>query len=298
MKLTVIGTVFVDIKGYPIGEFIPTGRNAGRIEQFHGGVGRNIAEDVKKLGADTTFVSLVDDDGIGLGVIEHLNKIGVNTEFVRRTPNGMGTWLAIFDKKGEVCANISKRPELLPMCDILEEEGDRIIENTDAVLLEIDMDEEIISKTFELCEKYGKKVFSVISNMTIAKERMEYIKKSECFICNRQEAGLLFNEPTLYMDKRDMLDILKIKIKEMGIKSMVVTMDELGCVYADNASGENGICDANKVKVVDTTGAGDSFFAGTCVGLTKGMNYKEACIFATDVASKVIASLGNVVTEM
>ena len=38
MGIVVIGAVFVDIKGYPLSTYIPGGRNAGRIEQVHGGV--------------------------------------------------------------------------------------------------------------------------------------------------------------------------------------------------------------------------------------------------------------------
>ena len=37
MGIVVIGAVFVDIKGYPLSTYIPGGRNAGRIEQVHGG---------------------------------------------------------------------------------------------------------------------------------------------------------------------------------------------------------------------------------------------------------------------
>ena len=46
MGIVVIGAVFVDIKGYPESNFIPSGRNAGRVEQVHGGVARNVAEDI------------------------------------------------------------------------------------------------------------------------------------------------------------------------------------------------------------------------------------------------------------
>ena len=38
MGIVVIGAVFVDIKGYPLSTYIPGGRNAGRVEQMHGGV--------------------------------------------------------------------------------------------------------------------------------------------------------------------------------------------------------------------------------------------------------------------
>ena len=68
-KIVVIGTTFVDIKGYPLSEYIPNGRNAGRIEFFHGGVGRNIAEDVANMGGSVCFVSTADDSMLSDGVI-------------------------------------------------------------------------------------------------------------------------------------------------------------------------------------------------------------------------------------
>ena len=49
MGIVVIGAVFVDIKGYPLSTYIPGGRNAGRIEQVHGGVSRNVAEDIANV---------------------------------------------------------------------------------------------------------------------------------------------------------------------------------------------------------------------------------------------------------
>ena len=45
MGSVVLGAVFVDIKGYPLSAYIPGGRNAGRIEQVHGGVSRNVVEE-------------------------------------------------------------------------------------------------------------------------------------------------------------------------------------------------------------------------------------------------------------
>ena len=65
MGIVVLGAVFVDIKGYPLSAYIPGGRNAGRIEQVHGGVSRNVVEDIANVELRPTFVSLVDDTGMG-----------------------------------------------------------------------------------------------------------------------------------------------------------------------------------------------------------------------------------------
>lgn len=293
MNLTVIGTIYVDIKGFPVGDFVPAGRNVGRIEQFHGGVGRNIAEDVNALDISTSFISLVDDSGIGADVVRHLSEIGMNTSYIRATKDGMGTWLAVFDSEGEVCANVSNRPNLLPIVSILEEEGDAIFASSAGILLEIDIDEEIVEKTMSLAKKYGVPVYAVISNMTIARKRLPYIKDCACFICNRQEAGILFEREVERLSTSEMLELLKTKRAALGMESMVVTLDADGAIYT-SVNGECGQVPAETVKVVDTTGAGDSFFAGVSAELAAGKTLKEACLLGTHMASRVICSQQNV----
>ena len=90
MSIVVMGAVFVDIKGYPLSSYIPGGRNAGRMEQVHGGVSRNVAEDIANVELRPTFVSLVDDSGMGQDVIDKLENHKVNTKYIQRVPDGMG----------------------------------------------------------------------------------------------------------------------------------------------------------------------------------------------------------------
>ncbi len=115
MGIVVIGATFVDIKGYPEGAFIPTGRNAGSVEQIHGGVGRNVAEDIANCELRPTFITLVDKSGTSLDVLKKLKSHKVNTDYIRATADGLGTWLAVFNNDGDVCASISKRPDLRPI---------------------------------------------------------------------------------------------------------------------------------------------------------------------------------------
>ena len=236
-------------------------------------------------------MSLVDKTGIGIDVKGRLERRGIHTGYMRSTDDGMGTWMAIFDRTGELCANISKRPNLLPIRDILVEHGDEIFTWADSVLLERDMEEEIAAETFRLAEKHGVPVYIVISNIELAMERMKYVRKAECFICNRLEAQTLLGEQ---VDNPEAMLILMQKKKDsLGIKNLVVTMDVDGAAYLDE-KGNAGICPAKKVKVVDTTGAGDAFFSGTAVGLTRGESLEDACRLGTEAASQVIGKPENV----
>ncbi len=293
MGIVVIGAVFVDIKGYPESTFIPTGRNVGRVEQIHGGVGRNVAEDVANCELRPTFISLVDESGIGEDVIRKLKSHKVNTDYIRRTPDGIGTWLAVFGSDGDVAASISQRPNLLPIADILDSQGDEIFSQADSIIIEIDIDKEIVKQVFRLARKHGKKVFAVVSNMSIALERRDFLMHVDCFVCNLQEAGILFSED--YTDKtpEQMVEIISRKTQAAQFRSLIVTMGGQGAVYADRF-GDKGHCPARKVHVRDTTGAGDAFCAGAAIGLTYGKTLAQACEIGAHLAASVIVTSESV----
>ena len=71
MGIVVIGAVFVDIKGFPEDVYVPEGRNAGRIEYIHGGVTRNVVEDIANVELRPTYVSIVDTSALGEDVVKY-----------------------------------------------------------------------------------------------------------------------------------------------------------------------------------------------------------------------------------
>ena len=293
MGIVVIGAVFVDVKGYPESAFVPTGRNVGRVEQVHGGVGRNVAEDIANCELRPTFISLVDESGTGADVIRKLKSHKVNTEYIRKTRDGMGTWLAVFDNDGDVAASISMRPNLLPIADILDAHGDEIFQDADSIIIEICVDKEIVKRVFKLAKKYGKKVYAVVANMSIALERRDFLHSIDCFVCNLQEAGILFSDDYTGKAPEEMTHILCQKVQAAQIPSMIVTMGGEGAVYAD-IHGDKGFCPARKVEVKDTTGAGDSFCAGVAIGLTYGKSLSQSCEIGAHLAASVIVTSENV----
>ncbi len=293
MSILVIGASFVDIKGFPDAAYIPTGRNAGRVEYIHGGVARNVVEDIANAELRPTFLSIVDDTPLGTAVLQKLKNHKVNTDFMLTLPDGMGTWLAVFDKTGDVAGSISKRPNMLPLLDLLEQRGDEIFSQADSVVLEVDMDKVIVKKVFELVRRHGLKIFALVSNMSIAIERRDFLMEFDCFICNQQEAGMLFLDDYSGKGRTEMSEILVEKVVGAEIPGVVVTMGGKGAVYADK-TGRKGICPARKVQVKDTTGAGDAFCAGVAIGLTYGKDLPDAIEIGSMLAASVITSSENV----
>ncbi|MBP3427555.1 MAG: carbohydrate kinase family protein [Clostridia bacterium] len=293
MGILVIGAAFMDIKGFPKDNYIPDGRNVGRVEYIHGGVARNVVEDIANIELRPTYMGIVDDTPMGDAVVAKLRNHKVNCDYVLTIPDGMGTWLAVFDNNGDVAGSISKRPNMLPLVGLMEEKGDEIFSGVDSVVLEVDLDKEIVKKVLELAKKHGKKLFALVSNMSIAVERRDFLQQFDCFICNRQEAGMFFIDDYTGKSREELRDILADKVQQARIPAMVVTMGGDGAVYA-SCEGEKGICPAKNVQVKDTTGAGDAFCAGVSIGLTYGKSLADSIEIGSSLAASVISSSENV----
>ena len=292
MPIVVVGNVFVDIKGFPDNKFIPAGRNAGSVEIVHGGVGRNLVEDIANVELRPRFVSMVDDTAEGAEVLHKLQNHKVDTRFVAQVPDGMGMWLAVFDTTGDIVSSISKRPRMDAMLELLEQRGDEIFADADSIVVEIDMDKEIIKKVLGFAEKYHKKVFAVVANMSIASLRRDFLQSTDCFVCNVQEAGILFAADFEELSPQELCAELVERLKNARIPSLVVTLGSRGAVFADE-NGNSGYCPPYSVRVRDTTGAGDAFCAGVAIGLTYGKSMMDACEIGSRLASSVITVSEN-----
>ena len=222
-----------------------------------------------------------------------LQRHKVNTEYMKEIPNGMGTWLAVFDHNGDLAGSISQRPNLMPILGILEETAMRSLRT--AILL---WQRLIWTRTHQKslsssAKNMKKKLYGVVSNMNIAVGRRDLLQKFDCLICNQLEAGVFFSNDYSEKTPEEMEYILAERLKVANVPAMVVTMGGEGAVYAV-ANGEKGFCPAQKIQVKDTTGAGDAFCAGVSAGLTYGKTLGQAVEIGTRLAASVITSPENV----
>ena len=104
---------------------------------------------------------------------------------------------------------------------------------------------------------------------------------------------MLFSDDYSDLDAAQLEQLLREKVTRARIPAMIVTMGDKGAVYADMA-GNSGYCPARRVKVKDTTGAGDAFCAGVAIGLTYGKNMAESCEIGAHLAASVITTSESV----
>jgi pseudouridine kinase len=298
-SVLVIGTIFLDCKGFAKQNYHPSTRNLGNIQFVHGGVGRNVAENLANLNLATFFVSSVDAMAIGKEVVERLQKSKVNTNYLIECKQlGMGMWLAILDEKGDLAGSISQMPDLTLLQKLITDKGKEMIQQSTHITLELDLNFQIAHSVIKLAEEEKKPIYGIPGNLNVILNHRDILDHLDCFICNNFEADLLLELDFTNLNIDQKQESLIQFVDRMGMGSMVVTLGEKGAIYYNSQTKEVGYQPVFPVKLVDSSGAGDAFFSGTVMGLVKGLSLKEAVICGTKVAGWTIESTENTNMEL
>ncbi len=290
----VVGTTFVDIKGFAQNHYDPQGRNLGEVKFVHGGVGRNVVENFANVGMPVAYAGMLEDSAIGLEVERRLEEIGADLRWMIRVPDhGIGMWLVILDENGNLAGSVSKMPDIARLEDHLRARGDAIVAQSGAVVLEVDLNETIAENIIRLAKRHGKDVYAIVGNMSVILARRDLIRQTKCFICNEIEAAKFFAEDFHGSAAEEVRAWLPPAVEKAGLQSVVVTLGEQGAVYYDKETKVAGFCPPCPTKVVDTTGAGDAFFSGTVMGLVRGATLAEAAGYGARLAAATISREEN-----
>ena len=290
--MLVIGAVFVDVKGFSNGTYLPEGTNVGDVQVAAGGVCRNVAENLARLGFEAQFLSMVDDNAMGRDVRDSLTALGIDTRHVLQAERGMGMWLAILDEHGDLRGSVSRQPDFKPMEAYVDEHGEALGSGSDGIVLGYDTNPAITAHILQLAEGFDVPVYGLVGNMGVILRHPEYLRRCACFICNENEAGRLFNRPLEGMSPETLLPLLVQESRNAGIPAMVMTLGPEGSIYVDHRTGEFGRCPALSVNMVDSTGAGDAFFTGVVAGLAKKLPLSQAVRAGTRLAARTLEFAG------
>jgi len=295
-KIAVVGTIFVDVKGQSFTSVHKDAKNVGKASFSHGGVARNVAQNLAVLGLKTSFLTTVNNDGFGKEVIEVLQKHQVETTYARwHKEDGMGIWVAILDNEGDLVCSISHQPDLGLLEQAVFEQIDKLASDNQAIAFDLDLTYPITEKIIEVGKQRNIPLYGVVGNLDIVKSNRGILKNLTCFVCSEEEASILLGYA---VDEVNPAIQAARKLSENGAPLTVITLGAKGSVYYDRQTNRSGHVPAQKAKVIDTTGAGDSFFSGLVAALLQGKSVEDAMQVGTLAALEVIQSHENALTRM
>lgn len=298
-SVSVFGTLFMDCKGFAHNNYQPETKNLGSVQFVHGGVGRNVAENLSQLGIQTAMITGSDKTAMGKEITDHLLSLGVTLPYMKfRESQVIGIWLAIINEHGELSGSISQMPDLTLMESIIDEHGSSIIENSDHIVLVLDLNHSITTKILRLAHELNKPVYGIPANLSVVTNHPEILHGLSCFICNNYEMDLFTSSEFSTASLEEQQSMLKEFVHQVELHSMIVTLGQQGSISYDAASGEIGHQPVFPVELVDSSGAGDAFFSGAIAAFVKGASATEASLCGNRVASWTITQKESICPDL
>jgi len=254
------------------------------LKEDIGGSAHNVAANLAKLGTRTYILGSVGKGDYGEEALKNLRVQGVNTRYVTLKEGSTGISL-VFLVDGEKTVLTSRGAN-----EFLGEEdlNPAVFEDIDTLILTslISPDNMLLMKKAIIEAK--KRGISIIMNpsMSMITHRPQELKyameNSKVIIMNGKESCMITGE-------KDVESAIK-GLQNYGAQTVIATLDVKGSLVAENDKIFH--VPSYKVKVVDTTGGGDSYTAGFVHAKSKGYSTKEAVRFAAAVAALNIITPG------
>ncbi|WP_443092432.1 sugar kinase [Basfia succiniciproducens] len=270
-KIACVGIAVQD-KIYYVDSIPTTGGKfvAKDYKEVGGGPAATAAVAIAKLGANVDFIGRVGDDATGATIIAELKSYGVNTDFIRIYDNARSSQSAILvDNQGERLIINYPSPDLLTETQWLEHID---FSQYDAILCDV--------RWHEGTEYYLKKAKQLnIPTILDADITPQDISKLVSLVDHA-----VFSEPglTKLTNSTETSQALNIA-KQLCKGHVYVTKGSKGCFWLEDNKEKH--YDAFKVKVVDTTGAGDVFHGAFAYALAHKYTLQQTVEFATAVAA-------------
>ncbi len=265
VRVGVIGSANMDLIAHT--DLVPVaGQNVvGRdFRMVPGGKGANQAVAAARLGAHVTFIGKVGADAFGEALLANLKAEGVDVGLVEITPVvATGTALIVVDRSGQSALTIcpGANSNLLP--EDLDEIND-VIEGLDVLIMQLEIPMETVLRGIAMGRELNVRTV-VDAGPPRGQPPAEFFNVS-ILSPNQAEAAALIGRPITNLGDAE---AAAAEFMKRGAESVVIKLGEQGALMATPQGMRH--FGAQKVKVVDTTGAGDAFTAALAVFVTEGL---------------------------
>ena len=249
-----------------------------------GGKGCNQAIAISRLGGKVSFISKLGNDNYGKLAIKNLKKDNIDISNII-VSNKHKTGVAGIHVDRNTGKNAITVVRGAPESFTIKEINTNIIKNSKIFLTQLEIPLDVTLHCLKKAKKEG--LVNILNPAPACNLSKDFFKVIDYFTPNETEAefytGIKIN------NEKDAKKSA-IKLINMGIKNVIITLGEKGLFYSNGK--EEIYMKANRVKAIDTTGAGDAFNGGFSFALLKGKKIKDCLKLANKIAGLSTTKLG------
>lgn len=280
---TVIGAVTLDISG-TAQEKLTTGEvNQGEIKMSYGGMGRNVAHNLRMMGIGVKLITALGDDVAAHRIMERCEDLGIDLSDSLRTVNEQtATCLYVAEPQGDMSIGISNMNIYRYMTPEFMESRIEVMNRGRLTVIDTSLPDDTIEL---IASRSSVPLYAQPISGNRAVKLKKVLGKLHTVIPNRKEAEILSG---IRISDEGSLHRAADTLLEKGIKRVFILLGEYG-VYAANQE-EAVLQPAIRRNIVITAGARDAFMAGLILASAKHMALREAALIGVAAADITLES--------
>ncbi|MGB0098760.1 MAG: carbohydrate kinase [Nocardioides sp.] len=287
-SVVVLGGANMDVKARSARTVVSGTSNPGAGSMAAGGVGRNIAENLARLGTRTHLVAAIGSDGLGDQVLAATSAAGVHVDHVRRSARSTGTYTAVLDADGELVVAVSDMAATDELGPEQVNAARDLIAAAALVVLDGNLAPAALGLALDLAATAGARV--VLEPVSVPKAAalaplVTTAHPLHAITPNRDELAALTDLPT--RTERQVERAVQA-LHDRGVEIVWVRLGAAGSLLSTPGGAQRMA--AVVADVTDVTGAGDAMLAGFCHALLAGAEPDEAAAYGHAAAALTVAS--------
>jgi pseudouridine kinase len=292
----VIGAASVDIVGRLRTELKNGTSNPAHIRTSLGGVARNVAENLARLGQPVNLLTVVGEDENGDKLLQHTADAGVNIESVLRTSNHpSGCYLGVLNTSGELQMALDDMRALSLITPGYLRQQTSLFQQASLVFMDANLSQESLKTVVSLAHKHNLPICADPTSAILAGKLQPHLGRLHLITPNYTEAAILAGHPVLPSRRREAMQAAKALVG-LGVKIAIIALAEFGVCYATSETA--GHFPAIRTSIVDPTGAGDAQTATVLFALLNHIPIDDAVRLGVSAASLTLSHLGTVYPEL
>jgi pseudouridine kinase len=279
--ILVIGSASIDLKGHAKREVQRGTSVPGTVTLSYGGVARNVAENLARLGQPSILLSAVGDDTFGEHIIEYTGSAGVDVSRVivsKECPSG--SYLAILDQTGSKVAAVDDMAVIDLVTPAYLRKNHSLFKAAEMVVLDANLSPRTLSTAVRMAKEAGVPLAVDPASAGLAPRVRAYLQDIAVIKPDLAEAEVLCRHPI--RGRADATAAVQ-ELVAAGVGIALISLAEEGVCYA--SARERGYMPAIRCEVVDYTGGGDALTATVVYGLVNHLPLDETVRLAVSAAS-------------
>ncbi len=287
-RILCVGGAVVDLTYVAHARFRPGTSNPASGSRSFGGVARNVAANLARLGIAASLVSVVGMDEAGRALAEDLAHLGVDTSGLRRQDGARtAEYLALLEPDGSLALGVAD----MAVLDRLDIDDVASAPPSPWIFADCNCPAALLAALIRRTD--GRRLAIDAVSSPKAERLPERLDGVDLLFLNLGEAVAVLGRDAASLDAPQAI----VELKARGVASVVLTLGADGLVLGTGPDAPLHI-PAVPARIVDVTGAGDALIAGTLAGLIRGAALPEAARLGTAAAALTLAHVGSTAPQL